>query len=465
MTNAERVLPKTDKGWQTYLQNIKAPEAREWLTLGGGLSVCLEPAGTKTFQARIRRFGVDRNARRVRIGSFPAYSVAVARAELAKMKSTAKEGRDPALDARRKKAGVTAPNTVGELIQSYLARRELGELAPKTLKLERDLLEGVLAPKLGSMLVSDLAPLDIDNVVSLYRSRLKKEGRSEGTNANKLLAACRRMFRMAPGWGLLEVGVDPTRGLKKPVKETPGERILCDGVLLMGPNLRLNELGVVAAALMDDDWSRSDGKASRMALMLTLRMGFRALEVCALEWSAIDLDVGTPSLTVTRSKTKAGKRTLPLPGAAVAILADLKKSARKDAKFVFPADAGSTRAQHMHPESLSRAFARICERLKVADVSTHDLRRTCLSGLNELGYDGLAERIAGHVPVSPMAKHYDKSQRLAPMLDALEAWSAAIDGACQRLVSTAKPSSPIADRALWESGPGWKVVESRRGTK
>jgi integrase len=86
----------------------------------------------------------------------------------------------------------------------------------------------------------------------------------------------------------------------------------------------------------------------------------------------------------------------------------------------------------MHPESLSRAFARICERLKIADVSTHDLRRTCLSGLNELGYEGLAERIAGHVPSTVMGRHYDKSKRLTPMLEALEAWSAVVDDAAQR---------------------------------
>jgi integrase len=428
-------LPKTDKGWQAYLQNNKkAPEAREWLPLGGGLTICMEPSGMKIFQARLRRFGVDRNPRRVRIGSFPEYSVADARAELGKMKSTAREGRDPALDARRKRAGAGAPNTLGGLIKEYLSRRE-GEIAAKTLKLERDLLHGVLDKKMGAMLIADLTPAEIGAAVRAYAERLKKQGRSDGVNANKLLAATRRMFKTAAGWGLVAAGVDPTVGLRKPVKEREGERILHDRKLLTprdNPNSRLNELGEIAAELMDDNSSRPDGKPSRMALMLVLRMGFRALEVCALEWGAIALDSEMPTLEVTRSKTKAGQRTLPLPLAAVALLAVLRKEAKRGATYVFPADAGSTRAEHMHPESLSRAFARICARLKIADASTHDLRRTCLSGLNELGYEGLAERIAGHVPTSVMGKHYDKSRRLTPMLQALEAWSAAIDDAADR---------------------------------
>jgi integrase len=285
------------------------------------------------------------------------------------------------------------------------------------------------------MLVVDLTPADVGAIVRRYAERLKKEGRSEGVNANKLLAATRRMFKTAQGWGLVTPAFDPTTGLKKPAKDSEGERILFDGSLLTpreNPNSKLNELGVVAAALMDDGSSRTDGKPSRLALMLALRMGFRALEVCALEWSAITRDGETPTLTVTRSKTKAGRRTLPLPRAAVDILSGLKKKAKKGATYVFPADAGSARAEHIHPESLSRAFARISDRLKIVDVSTHDVRRTCLSGLNELGYEGLAERIAGHVPSTVMGKHYDKSKRLTPILLALEAWSAAVDAAMNR---------------------------------
>jgi integrase len=183
------------------------------------------------------------------------------------------------------------------------------------------------------------------------------------------------MFKTARGAG------DPTAGFAKPAKEAPRDRILFDGSVLVGPDPRLNELGLIATAFTAEPSSLPVNSPTPAALMLTLRLGLRALETCSLEWRAIDLDVAAPSITVTKSKTGAGLRALPLPRAAVDALRELKANSRKDQPFLFPAEAGSKRARHLHPESLSRAFARVCDRLRIADASTHDLRRTCLSGL------------------------------------------------------------------------------------
>jgi hypothetical protein len=169
MRGRERELPKTDKGWQAYLGNIRSFEERTWLPLGGGLTVCLEPSGMKTFQARIRLLG-DKAARRIRIGSFPAVSVSDARQRLAEMKSVVREGRDPALAARRTRAGIDTPRTLRDLIEEYLSRRE-GNVAAETLKIERDLLRGVLMPTLGARLLADLEPVDLGKAVSDYAAR------------------------------------------------------------------------------------------------------------------------------------------------------------------------------------------------------------------------------------------------------------------------------------------------------
>lgn len=429
---AERTTPTSDKGWQAHLSNVRAPAERVWLPMGSGLTVCLEPSGAKTFQARVRRQG-EPNARRIRIGSFPACSVADARRKLLDMKSVAKEGRDPGLEQRRARAGVVAPRTLADLIAEYLRRRD-GVVAAKTHKIERDLLDGVLAPVLGDRLLGDLAPVDFGKAVSDYGARLKREGRSNGTNANKLLAASRRMFKMARGWGLV-TSADPTAGLSKPAKEAPRDRILFDGAVLVGSNPKTNEIGPLVAALLADPSPVPVSRPTRLALLLTLHMGFRAHEACSLEWRAISLDRDSPSVTVTSSKTSAGLRTLPLPKAAVQILSELKAGAGKATGHVFPAEEGAKRAAHMHAESLSRAFARACTRLGIEGASTHDLRRTCLSGLMELGHDSVAERIAGHVPRHVLGRHYDRSSRLDAMRAGLEGWAKAIEAARTRYLA------------------------------
>lgn len=413
-----REKPKSDRGWQTYLANLRAPKKREWLGLGGCLDVCLLPDGTKIFQARLRRKG-DKSPGRIEVGSFPAVSVAEARKKILEMKSIIREGRDPALEQRRARAGIRSVRTLADLINEYLGRRE-GAIAPKTLRLETDLLEGVLAPSLGRRLLSDLEPRDFGSLLSDYANRLRREKRSDGTNANKLLAVTRRMFKTARGWGLIDI-TDPTAGLTRPAKERPRDRILFDGHVLVGPNPKANELGKLAAALTGEAELGPANASTRVALMLTLMLGFRALEVSSLEWEAIDLDGELPSVTVTTSKTKAGLRELPLPAAAVELLRLLKPGTRKR-RYVFAAEEGAVRAQHLHPESLSRAFARACDRLGIKDATLHDLRRTCLSGLIELGHESVAERIAGHVPRHVLGRHYDRSARLNAMRAALEAW-------------------------------------------
>ena len=393
MAGSKRDLPKTDKGWQAYLSNARLPARRERLSLGGGLVVFREPSGLQTLYGRIRRKG-ERNPQPVRIGSFPTFSVADARRELVKMKSLAREGRDPALEQRRARAGVVPLRTLNDLIEWRLAEGE-GKVAAKTLKIERDLLR-VLASVLGDRLLLDLEPIDFGAAFADYAARLKREGRSDGVNANKLFTATRRMFKRARGAGRIAASLDPTVGLSKPAREAPRDRILFDGQVLVGPDPSVNELGRLGAALRAEPSPVPVSRRTRIALMLTMRLGLRALETCSLEWRAVDLDGDPPTASVTRSKTPAGLRTLPLPPSAVEELRELEMAARKGEIYVFPAEPGSRRAQHMHAESLSRAFARACDRLGIAGASTHDLRRTCLSALIELGHEGIARRIAGH---------------------------------------------------------------------
>jgi len=177
-------------------------------------------------------------------------SIADARRKLVDLKSMARDGRDPALEARRARHGVSSIRTLRGLVDEYLDRREAG-IAAKTLKIETDLLRGVLCPALGERLLADLEPVDFGKTVSDYALRLRREGRSEGTNANKLQAASRRMFKTARGWGIF-AGADPTGGLSRPVKESAGERILPDGVVLGGADPRTNEFGKLVAALYAD---------------------------------------------------------------------------------------------------------------------------------------------------------------------------------------------------------------------
>lgn len=418
-------LPKTDRGWQAYLSNIKVGGVRQWLALGGGLSVCLQEGGGKAFQARIRRAG-DKNARRIDIGSFPAVSVAEARQRLVNAKSIAKEGRDPAVDQRRKRAGVHEVRTLSALIELYVQRRKGAGRQPKTLASETAQLE-LLLRKLGDRLLADIEPSDIAAVVRSEAERLRRAGRT-GRSANIMLGSTKQMFRQARGWGLVS-GANPAAELTRPANETPRHRVLHDPFIYPSKHdPALNEIGILISALRSEIGPLELEQGTRAAIYLSLALGLRAGEVASLEWVAVHLDDTIPTIDVKSSKTRAGVRSIPLSNQVVELLRQLSSHSDKRRKFVFPARSDATRAEHIHPESLSRAFARACEKLSIPGATFHDLRRTLITGLGELtGDDALAKRVAGHKERTTLARHYDQSRRLHAILEPLQRWADALE--------------------------------------
>ena len=168
--------------------------------------------------------------------------------------------------------------------------------------------------------------------------------------------------------------------MKRPAKERPRERILWDGSVLRDMARPRPQRDRRAGRRAGGQDAPGPDRGTRAALLLGLAARLRAGEIAALEWSAVRLDDAPPALSIIAGKTEAASRTLPLPAQAVAILRALKAHAERGAKYVFPARADAARAEHLHPESLSRAFSRLCVALGIEGATLHDLRRTAALG-------------------------------------------------------------------------------------
>jgi hypothetical protein len=140
------------------------------------------------------------------------------------------------------------------------------------------------------------------------------------------------------------------------------------------------------------------------------------------------------------------------------VFRELRARAQHKCRYVFPAEEGAKRAEHLHPESLSRAFARSCGRLGIPGATLHDLRRTCLSGLIELGHEDIAERIAGHAGKMVLNRHYDRNNRLDAMLAALTTWADAVAAARRAIAGKPPvlpaPKAPVAEAEARKRSPG-----------
>jgi integrase len=125
--------------------------------------------------------------------------------------------------------------------------------------------------------------------------------------------------------------------------------------------------------------SQQSGAANMtLAIKLAILTGMRGGELVHLEWSQIDMQQHTISLTLTKN---GDSRVVPLFKAAVELLRAI------------PRPIGGGRLFEFHDTNgLSAAFRRTCERASIEDLHFHDLRHEA------------ASRLAPHVPATTLCK-------------------------------------------------------------
>ncbi|HEY8461111.1 MAG TPA: site-specific integrase, partial [Blastocatellia bacterium] len=132
-----------------------------------------------------------------------------------------------------------------------------------------------------------------------------------------------------------------------------------------------------------------DAKLKPIAV-LGLYAGLRLGEALNLTWEQVDLSE-KPALTI-KGKAKGRKkkkRVIPLRAVPFKLLQDLR--AKCDGKGrVFT-------ARGLHPVTVSKRFATICDEIGLPDVTFHTLRHTFLSRLVDVtGNAAHAQHVAGH---------------------------------------------------------------------
>ena len=186
---------------------------------------------------------------------------------------------------------------------------------------------------------------------------------------------------------------------------------------------------------------------SARVLALLMLTGTRASEITSLRRGAVDLDGG--SLTIGAGKTAASKRVLPLPATARALLASTTESMDTDAPdaLLFPMPRARGGIPGYRCIRKARTRRTIGRALGAWRWTPHDLRRTLITGLHELGVDGdVTRRVAGHVGPDIHASVYDRSRQLDKVRDALTAYEGFVLN-CAAKVGKSSESNVVALRA------------------
>lgn len=282
------------------------------------------------FGARITRAGViafvldyrlNGRKRRFTIGRHPELSATAARERTLALRRGILDGRDP-LEGRKQDRNQP---TLNELATDYIDKHASVHKRPASLRNDRQMLSGIILPRLGSLRVSAVAKRDIE---ALHASL-------KGTpyRANRVRSLLSKMFSLAVEWKWC--ADNPVRGTQE-FHEDKREFWLSD-----------EQLQRFAQALD----SYPDQNAAD-ALRLLLLTGAREQEVLKSQWLQIDLERG--SWTKPSHHTKEKKiEHVPLSEPALALLRRMKKVNGATGPL-FPGKAGGSR------KTIRRTWVQVC---------------------------------------------------------------------------------------------------------
>jgi len=214
---------------------------------------------------------------------------------------------------------------------------------------------------------------------------------------NRTRAGLSSFFSWCISEGLLET--NPVAGTAKASQNGSRERVLTR-----------DEMRALWRSLGDDRFSDT--------VRLLLLTGQRRNEIGKLQWAEVNLTGKMIMLAPDRTKNSR-EHCVPLSAQALAVLA--RQPRRNSSGFVF-SDKGF--------QDWNRCKQLLDPRLQIAPWRIHDLRRTCATGMAELGVqphiiEAVLNHVSGHK--AGVAGIYNRARYEGDMRDALQRWADHLD--------------------------------------
>ncbi len=276
--------------------------------------------------------------------------------------------------------------TAGELLEAWFDQA-VRDFSPKTVKETRGFIDRNLLPEIGAVPLTKLTPSDLDR---FYR-RLQTSGAAGGgalapATVRRIHGILRRALAQGVKWGW--IGVNPAAATTPPRVPQPEIK----------PPSGNERAGVL---------KRSAESSPELAcfLVLAAATGARRSELVALRWSDVDLDVGIvriergvvngPDGLVEKDTKSHAARRVALDSRTVGLVrahrermaerAELFRVALTARSFVFSNAVDGSKP--WYPDSVSRAFKRLCAEEGLSGVRLHDLRHFVATQLLSAGVD------------------------------------------------------------------------------
>ena len=380
---------------KTFIDGIR-PSARDaihWDTEVKGFGLKVTPLGRKVFVVMHRPRGHPGAAKKYTIGKFGEITVQKARERALEVVSESRRGNDLGAHERAERQHKSS-NRIDMLVEEFLAKHASQNRTRNEVK---RILELDLVPIWGKRSVHDVTKRDVIGIIENVAKR------GSMIMANRTLANVRKFFNWCVSRGVIDVS--PGHGIAAPTKEKYRDRVLSD-----------EEISAVLAA------AHKVGYPFGPMVDLLVMTAQRRDEVAGMRWSEINFD--KKAWTIPSERTKNGKaHMVHLSNDAVGLLIALPRFANSDglvSDFVFTTTGKSP------VSGFSKAKAQIDKISNVRDWRLHDIRRTVVTHMSQLGVaHHVADAILNHKSgvISGVAAVYQQNQFVQERREALEHWN------------------------------------------
>jgi integrase len=350
-----------------------------------GLYLLLSP---NSFRSWAIRYRYGKRTRKLTIGPYHIYPVKAARESAAKALRLVHEGRDPATERKQATA-----DTIDSVIELFIERYSKRKHAAGTQAGVEAILRNHVLPQWRGRGVREITRRDVAELVGAMADKTP-------IAANRTLATVTRLFNWAQSQSIVEVS--PCAGVERPTKEESRERTLS--------NDELKRVWLAAGEM---------GGAFGSIVRLLILTGGRRSEVQKMRWSEIDMAAKVWTLPSERSKIGL-VHSVQLSDAAMDVLASIPRTG----DYLFAGKRGAF-VNMLHNKT------RIDKLSGVSGWTYHDLRRTMVSGMANLGIDiATAEKAINHKSgvfrgiVSVYQKHHFSDEKR----NAFQVWGRFVTG-------------------------------------
>ncbi|ARQ23198.1 TPA: tyrosine-type recombinase/integrase [Escherichia coli] len=371
------------------------PEVKAYtLGDGQGLSLLVEPNGSKSWRFRYRYAG---KPKMISLGVYPTITLAEARARRDEARKIVAEGKNPSEVRKEQKLAlrIQSENAFEKIAREWHQMKS----AKWSAGYASDIIEAFqndIFPYVGTRPVGEIKPLELLNVLR----KIEKRGALE--KMRKVRQRCSEVFRYAIATGRAEF--NPAADLSSALEVHKSNHF---------PFLKSDEIPDFLRAL--DSYAGS--RLVQIATKLLMVTGVRTIELRAALWQEFDLDNAIWEIPAERMKMRRS-HLVPLSTQALGFLNELK-SMTGNYRYVFPGRNDPNKP--MSEASINQLIKRIGYGGK---VTGHGFRHMFSTLLHEQGFNSnWIEIQLAHVDKNSVRGTYNHAQYLEQRRQMLEWYS------------------------------------------